>query len=108
MRQTPLLKGTLDLLILKTLELEKRHGLLIAQRIEQLTNRTFRVKAGSLFPALHRLEQWGYVSSSWETNDAGRRIKSYSITSAGRRQLAVERRVWEQVSVAVNLVLSED
>jgi len=107
MRQTPLLKGTLDLLILKTLELEPRHGLSIAQRIEQLTNRTFRVKAGSLFPALHRLEQWGYVSSSWETNDAGRRVKSYLLTPAGRRQLAVQKRIWQRISVAMNLVLSE-
>jgi len=104
---TQLLKGTLDLLILKTLEAEPRHGLLIADRIEQLTRGTFSVKPGSLFPALHRLEQWGYVAGTWTTNDEGRRVKSYALTAAGRRQLASEKRQWARITVAVNLVLDE-
>src|SRR6188474_1026606 len=83
--RTELLKGTLDLLILKTLETEPRHGLLVADRIEQLTRGTFSVKPGSLFPALHRLEQWGFIAGSWTTNDEGRRVKSYALTAAGRR-----------------------
>jgi len=103
--RTELLKGTLDLLILKTLDTEPRHGLLVADRIEQLTRGTFSVKPGSLFPALHRLEQWGFIAGSWTTNDEGRRVKSYALTAAGRRQLASEKRQWARVSLAVNLVL---
>ena len=105
--RTELLKGTLDLLILKTLETEPRHGLLIADRIEQLTRGTFSVKPGSLFPALHRLEQWGFVAGTWTSNDEGRRVKSYALTAAGRRQLASEKRQWARITVAVNLVLDE-
>jgi PadR family transcriptional regulator PadR len=108
MARTELLKGTLDLLILKTLETQPRHGLLIAQRIQQLTHGTFNVKPGSLFPALHRLEQWGFVSGTWDTNDEGRRIRSYDLTAAGRRQLAAEKRQWARITLAVNLVLAED
>jgi transcriptional regulator len=103
--RTELLKGTLDLLILKTLETEPRHGLLVAQRIEQLTRGAFSVKPGSLFPALHRLEQWGYVAGKWDQNDEGRRVKSYVLTPAGHRQLAAEKRQWSRITVAVNLVL---
>jgi len=103
--RTELLKGTLDLLILKTLESQPRHGLLVAERIEQLTRGAFSVKPGSLFPALHRLEQWGYVTGTWDTNADGRRIKSYALTAAGRRQLAAEKRQWARVTLAVNLVL---
>jgi len=105
--RTELLKGTLDLLILKTLETGARHGLLIADRIEQLTRGTFSVKPGSLFPALHRLEQWGFVAGTWTSNDEGRRVKSYALTAAGRRQLASEKRQWARITVAVNLVLDE-
>ncbi len=76
MPRTELLKGTLDLLILKTLESGSRHGLLVADRIEQLTRGTFSVKPGSLFPALHRLEQWGFIAGEWTANDEGRRVKS--------------------------------
>ena len=107
MPRTELLKGTLDLLILKTLESGPRHGLLVADRIEQLTRGTFSVKPGSLFPALHRLEQWGFIAGEWTTNDDGRRVKSYSLTTAGRRQLAAEKRQWARITVAVNLVLDE-
>jgi transcriptional regulator len=103
--RTELLKGTLDLLILKTLESGPRHGLLVADRIEQLTRGAFSVKPGSLFPALHRLEQWGYIDGAWTTNDEGRRVKAYALTATGKRQLASEKRQWARVSVAVNLVL---
>jgi len=106
--RTELLKGTLDLLILKTLETGPRHGLLIAQRIQQLTRGAFAVKPGSLFPALHRLEQWGFVSGAWSINEEGRRIRSYSLTPAGRRQLAAEKRQWTRITLAVNLVLAAD
>src|SRR5262245_50324866 len=104
-KRAELLKGTLDLLILKTLELEPRHGLAIAERIEQLTRGTFSVKPGSLFPALHRLEEWGYVKGGWDVNPDGRRIKSYRLTAAGRRQLAAEKKQWARISLAVTLVL---
>ena len=104
--RTELLKGTLDLLILKTLELESRHGLLVAERIEQITRGTFSVKPGSLFPALHRLEQSGYIAGGWTTSDEGRRVKSYSLTAAGRRQLAAEKRQWARITLAVAQVLA--
>jgi len=104
-RRTELLKGTLDLLILKTLELEPRHGISIAERIEQITQGTFSVKAGSLFPALHRLEQEGFIAGAWGESDAGHRVKTYRLTAAGRRQLAVEQRQWNRIVLAVGQVL---
>jgi len=104
-KRAELLKGTLDLLILKTLELEPRHGLAVAERIEQLTRGTFSVKPGSLFPALHRLEEWGYVKGEWDLNEGGRRIKSYRLTAAGRRQLATEKKQWARIALAVTAVL---
>ena len=85
-----LVKGTLGLLILRTLELEPRHGVAIADRIAQITRGTFQVKAGSLFPALHRLEQEGAITGEW-TVSGGRRTKSYRLTPAGRRMLAAEK-----------------
>ena len=105
---TELLKGTLGLLILRTLELEPRHGVAIADRIEQITRGAFTVKAGSLFPALHRLEQEGFIAGEWSVTDAGRRIKSYRLTSAGKHQLAVERKQWARIVSAVGLVLDSD
>src|SRR5262245_8764872 len=104
-KRAELLKGTLDLLILKTLELETRHGLAVAERIERLTRGTFSVKPGSLFPALHRLEEWGYVKGEWDLNEGGRRIKSYRLTAAGRRQLATEKKQWARIALAVTAVL---
>src|SRR5262245_8599514 len=98
--RTELLKGTLDLLILKTLEAGPRHGLLVADRIEQLTRGAFSVKPGSLFPGLHRLEQWGYIAGTWTTNEEGRRVKAYALTAAGKRRLASEKRQWARVSLA--------
>ncbi len=103
-----LVKGTLGLLILRTLELEPRHGVAIADRIGQLTRGTFQVKAGSLFPALHRLEQEGAIAGEWNVADSGRRTKAYRLTAAGRRQLAAEKRDWARVVEAVGLVLETD
>jgi len=106
-RQTELLKGTLDLLILRSLELEPRHGLGIAERIEQVTTGTFVVKPGSLFPALHRLENRGFIYGSWTVSPAGRRAKSYCLTAAGKRQLAVEKKEWARIVMAVGQMLKE-
>jgi PadR family transcriptional regulator len=103
-----LVKGTLGLLILRTLELEPRHGVAIADRIGQLTRGTFQVKAGSLFPALHRLEQEGAIAGEWNVSDSGRRTRAYRLTAAGRRQLAAEKRDWARVVEAVGLVLETD
>jgi transcriptional regulator len=100
-----LLKGTLDMLILKTLELEPRHGLGVSDRIAQTTGGTFDVKPGSLFPALHRLEQEGYVVGTWGATDAGRRAKYYQLTPAGRRRLGLEQRNWARIVLAVGQVL---
>lgn len=107
MAQTELLKGTLDLLILRTLETGPRHGVSIADRIAQITQGTFDVKAGSLFPALHRLEQDGFIAGKWGTSDTGRRVKAYQLTPAGRKQLANERRTWARIVFAVGQVLDE-
>ena len=104
-RRTELLKGTLDLLILKTLELEGRHGLGIADRMEQITGGTFSVKPGSLFPALHRLEESGYIAGEWTASDQGRRVKSYLLTAAGRKQLVAEKRQWARIALAVAQIL---
>ena len=105
---TEILKGTLGLLILRTLELEPRHGVAIAERIEQITKGTFTVKAGSLFPALHRLEQEGFIAGEWSVTGAGRRIKLYRLTAAGRQQLAAEKKQWARIVSAVGLVLDAD
>jgi PadR family transcriptional regulator PadR len=100
-----LVKGTLDLLILRTLELQPLHGAAIAERIFQTTRGTFHIKAGSLFPALHRLEQAGWVEGEWATAEKGRRIKSYRLTRDGRRHLSAEKATWQRVVTAMSLVL---
>ena len=107
-RSTEILKGTLALLILRTLELEPRHGVAIAERIEQITRGTFSVKAGSLFPALHRLEQEGFITGEWSATDAGRRVKSYRLTAAGRQRLVHEKKQWTRIVSAIGLVLESD
>ena len=104
-QKTDLLRGTLDLLILRTLALRPLHGVGIADRIQQVTGGTFVVQAGSLFPALHRLEQEGLIAGEWTTSDEGRRIKSYGLTSAGRRRLTAELKEWERIVTAVGQVL---
>src|SRR6185295_19132440 len=100
-----LVKGTLDLLVLRTLELQPLHGAAIAERIFQTTRGAFQVKAGSLFPALHRLEQDGRIEGRWESPPFGRRIKSYRLTRAGRRHLSAERAAWQRIVTAMSLVL---
>ena len=103
--KTDLLRGTLDLLVLRTLELQPLHGVAIADRIAQVTGGTFSIQAGSLFPALHRLEQDGWIAGKWDTNDGGRRIKSYALTAAGRRRLSAEKQLWARIVAAVGQVL---
>jgi PadR family transcriptional regulator, regulatory protein PadR len=96
-----LLQGTLDLLILKALALDPLHGLGISRRIEQITSGTFQVKPGSLFPALHRMEEAGWLASSWGESENNRRAKFYQLTKAGRRQLEVEAKQWGRISLAM-------
>jgi PadR family transcriptional regulator, regulatory protein PadR len=100
-----LLQGTLDLLILKALGLGSLHGLGISRRIEQITRGTFQVKAGSLFPALHRMQEQGWLASSWGESENNRRAKYYELTRSGRRQLEAEKRQWEQIAVAMERAL---
>src|SRR5579862_2157050 len=99
--QTNLLQGTLDLIILKVLALEEMHGLGISRRIEQVTKGTFQVKPGSLFPALHRMEEQGWVASTWGESENNRRAKYYRLTKAGRRQLEAETKRWDRISLAI-------
>ncbi len=103
--KSDLLRGTLDLLILRTIEDRAGHGVAIADRIRLATGGTFDVQAGSLFPALHRLEQEGWIEGEWTTSPEGRRVRSYNLTPSGKKQLAAERRQWERVVGAMNQVL---
>lgn len=103
--KSELLQGTLDLLILKTLALEPRHGLGISRRIQQITKGVLAVKPGSLFPALHRLEQGGWIVGEWGESDNRRRAKYYRLTRAGRQQLQAEKRDWERLALAIRRVL---
>jgi PadR family transcriptional regulator PadR len=98
---TALLQGTLDVLILKVLALEPLHGLGISRRIAQVTDGTFQVKPGSLFPALHRLEEAGWLASAWGESENNRRAKFYRLTRAGRRQLKEESDQWARISAAM-------
>ncbi|MBV8072475.1 MAG: PadR family transcriptional regulator [Acidobacteriaceae bacterium] len=100
-KQTNLLQGTLDLLILKALATGERHGLGVARRIGQMTSETFQVKPGSLFPALHRMEEAGWLASSWGESENNRRAKYYKLTKAGQRQLQTEAEEWNRISVAI-------
>ena len=100
-----LLQGTLDLLILKALALEPMHGLGISRRIGQITNNAFDVKPGSLFPALHRMEQAGWLVSEWGESENKRRAKYYRMTKAGQRQLGLEKEQWNRVSTAIAAAL---
>ncbi|NIN73069.1 MAG: PadR family transcriptional regulator [Gemmatimonadetes bacterium] len=103
--RTDLLRGTLDMLILKTLSLQPLHGLGVSQRIEQVTGGVFQVKPGSLFPALHRLEQEGWIEGSWGESANNRRAKYYRLTAAGKRRLGEEKRNWAQVVLAITRVM---
>jgi PadR family transcriptional regulator PadR len=102
-----LLQGTLDLLILRTVQLEPLHGYGIAQRLEQITRGTFQVNGGSLFPALYALENHGYLRSEWRATEKNRRAKYYSLTSAGQKKLNVEKRHWARIVKAMQLVLGK-
>src|SRR5215475_2854600 len=106
-KSADLLQGTLDLLILRTLELRPLHGVGIAERIGQVTRGVFVVGPGSLFPALHKLAENGWVEGQWGQLENGRRAKFYTLTRAGRAQLTKEKRHWLRVNTAVNQVLSE-
>jgi PadR family transcriptional regulator PadR len=103
-----ILQGTLDLLILRTLDLRPLHGVGIADRIEQLTNGAFAIGPGSLFPALHRLAERGWIEGDWGELETGRRAKVYFITRSGRTQLAREERNWEKTLTAMNQVLAQE
>lgn len=100
-----ILQGTLDLLILRTLTLQEDHGVGISRRIQQITNGTFDVKPGSLFPALHRLEEKGWLMSRWGESENRRRAKFYELTKAGRKQLEAEIAHWRRVSTGIALAL---
>ena len=96
-KRTDLLRGTLDLLVLKALSLEPLHGVGISRRIKQITKEAFQVSFGSLFPTLHRMEERGWVEADWRSSDNNRRAKYYRLTSAGRAQLKDEERQWNQL-----------
>lgn len=100
-----LLQGTLDLLILRTLEAEPRHGWAISERIEQLSRGRLQVNQGSLYPALHRLERQGAVAAAWAVSEAGRRARYYRLTAAGRKRLAQETEKWRSLTAAIGWVL---
>ena len=104
-QRTNLLQGTLDLLILRALLPGEMHGLAISRRIEQMTGGTFQVKAGSLFPALHRMEENGWLKSSWGQSDNNRRARFYQLTKIGERQLDAETEEWKQISLAITRAL---
>jgi transcriptional regulator len=103
--QSDLLQGTLDVLILKALALQELHGMGISRRIAQMTNAAFDVKAGSLFPALYRMEQAGWLTSSWGQAETNRRAKFYSLTKAGRKQLQTKTERWEGIAGAMAAAL---
>ena len=104
--KTDLLQGTLDLLILRALLLQPDHGVGITQRIQQTTRGTFDVKPGSLFPALHRLEDQGWLASQWGESENRRRAKYYKLTAAGRRQVETELANWERISAAIRWAIN--
>jgi PadR family transcriptional regulator, regulatory protein PadR len=104
-QKTEFLKGTLDMLILKVVALGPIHGYAISQRIQQISRELFQVQQGSLYPALHRLEDRGWLKAEWRQTETGREAKFYALTQKGRKQLEAEVRNWEQVSAAVALIL---
>ena len=104
-KPSDLVQGTLDLLLLKILALESMHGWAISQRLNQVSGEVLRVSDGSLYPALHKLEQEGWISAEWKTSELGRRAKFYSLTRLGRRQLEKETANWERLSGAIASVV---
>jgi PadR family transcriptional regulator PadR len=106
-KPTDLVQGTLDLLILRIVAQQPLHGWAIAQRISLVSNDVLQVQQGSLYPALHRLEQQGWIRAKWAETETGRNAKFYSLTAAGRAQLAAETANWNRLSGAINLVVQE-
>src|SRR5882724_8459540 len=106
-KRTDLVQGTMDRLILKTLSLEPKHGWAIAKRIQQVSKEALQIQQGSLYPALHRLEQQGWIKSQWAESETGRKAKFSSLTRAGRTQLGKELASWDRLSSAINLVVGE-
>ncbi len=104
-KPTDLVQGTLDLLILKTVALEPMHGWAVAQRIRQFSGNVLQVNQGALYPALHRLEQQGWIKAEWGESENNRRAKYYSLTKAGKKYLQHEEANWERLSTAIGLVL---
>jgi PadR family transcriptional regulator, regulatory protein PadR len=104
-KPSDLVQGTLDLLILKTISLEPKHGWAIAKRIQQISNEVLQVQQGSLYPALHRLEQQGWIRAKWSESETGREAKFYFLTPAGRAQLEREKENWKRLSTAIDLVV---
>jgi transcriptional regulator len=104
-KPSDLVQGTLDLLILKTISLEPKHGWAIAKRIQQISGEVLQVQQGSLYPALQRLEYQGWIKAKWGVSEQNRRAKYYQLTRAGRRQLDKEAAAWERLAAAVTLVV---
>ena len=104
-KPTDLVQGTLDLLILRVVALEPMHGWAIAQRIRQMSNDQLRVGQSALYPALHKLEQQGWIESEWSASENNRRAKYYTLTAAGRKALKAETAQWERLSTAISLVV---
>lgn len=100
-----LLPGTLDLLILRTLQTEPMHGWAISERIQQISEDVLQINQGSLYPALHRLEHQDWIEAEWKTSELGRRAKFYQLTAKGRRQLAIESVAWDRMSAAIGRVM---
>jgi PadR family transcriptional regulator, regulatory protein PadR len=103
----PIPQGTLDMLILQVLSLEPAHGYGIAQRLGQISRSVVQVNQGSLYPALHRLEQKGWLDAEWRQSETGREAKFYALTRAGEKQLAAEKQSWQRLSAAVRLIFNE-
>ena len=103
----PIPQGTLDMLILQVLSLEPAHGYGIAQRLEQISKSVIQVNQGSLYPALHRLEQKGWLKAAWKDSETGREAKFYSLTASGRKQLGAEKDGWARLTRAVQLIFDE-
>ena len=104
-RPPDLLPGTLDLLILRTLQKDALHGWAISERIQEISEDVLQINQGSLYPALHRLEHQGWIEAEWAVSELGRRAKYYRLTTTGRKQLAVEAREWERMSTAIGRVM---
>jgi PadR family transcriptional regulator PadR len=105
--KSDLMYGTLDMLVLKALQHEPRHGLAIADRIQQMSQEVLRVEQGSLYPALYRLEAEGLIKAEWGISDKNRKARFYELTAAGRKRLTVEKEHWDRITAAVNIVLTK-